>query len=47
MSPATAHFAVTLLRGAGWDPWAQAELLAIGSIEPWELWLDFRTAAAT
>lgn len=29
------------------DPWARAELLAIGSIEPWELWLDFRTAAST
>ncbi len=27
------------------DPWAQAGLLEIGSIEPWALWLDFRTAA--
>lgn len=24
------------------DPWAQAELLEIGSIEPWALWLDPR-----
>jgi uncharacterized protein YciI len=26
------------------DPWAQGELLKIGSIEPWALWLDFRSA---
>ncbi|MGH2895245.1 MAG: YciI family protein [Solirubrobacteraceae bacterium] len=25
------------------DPWAQAGLLKIGSIQPWALWLDFRT----
>jgi uncharacterized protein YciI len=29
------------------DPWAQAELLKIGSIEPWALWLDFRSAATS
>lgn len=28
------------------DPWARAGLLEIGSIRPWALWLDFRTAAA-
>ncbi len=27
------------------DPWAQAGPLEIGSIQPWALWLDFRTAA--
>jgi uncharacterized protein YciI len=26
------------------DPWAHAGLLEIGSIEPWALWLDCRTA---
>jgi uncharacterized protein YciI len=26
------------------DPWAHAGLLEIGSIRPWALWLDFRTA---
>jgi uncharacterized protein YciI len=26
------------------DPWAQAGLLEVGSIQPWALWLDFRTA---
>lgn len=25
------------------DPWADLGLLRIGSIQPWELWLDFRT----
>lgn len=25
------------------DPWAQARLLAIGSIDPWAFWLDFRS----
>jgi uncharacterized protein YciI len=25
------------------DPWGQAGLLEIGSIQPWALWLDFRT----
>jgi uncharacterized protein YciI len=25
------------------DPWAHAGLLKIGSIQPWALWLDFRT----
>lgn len=24
------------------DPWARDRLLEVGSIEPWELWLDFR-----
>ncbi len=27
------------------DPWAHIGLLEVGSIQPWELWLDFRTAA--
>jgi uncharacterized protein YciI len=26
------------------DPWAEAGLLQVGSIQPWALWLDFRTA---
>jgi uncharacterized protein YciI len=26
----------------GEDPWASAELLEIGTIEPWALWLDSR-----
>jgi uncharacterized protein YciI len=26
------------------DPWAQPQLLEIGSIQPWALWLDFRRA---
>jgi uncharacterized protein YciI len=26
------------------DPWAHPGLLQIGSIQPWALWLDFRTA---
>jgi uncharacterized protein len=25
------------------DPWATADLLRVGSIEPWSLWLDSRT----
>lgn len=32
------------LRVAG-DPWAHIGLLEVGSVQPWELWLDFRTAA--
>jgi uncharacterized protein YciI len=28
------------------DPWVDARLLAIGSIQPWALWLDFRTPNA-
>ena len=24
------------------DPWARAQLLEVGSIEPWDLWLDHR-----
>jgi uncharacterized protein len=28
------------------DPWAHAGLLRVESIEPWALWLDFRTAKA-
>lgn len=27
------------------DPWAHLGLLEIGSIQPWALWLDFRTAS--
>ncbi|MCU1613270.1 MAG: hypothetical protein JWO98_810, partial [Frankiales bacterium] len=27
------------------DPWARAELLEIGSVRPWALWLDFRIDA--
>jgi len=30
-------------RRLGEDPWAVAGLLQIGAIEPWALWLDFRT----
>jgi hypothetical protein len=26
------------------DPWASAGLLRVGTIEPWALWLDSRTA---
>ncbi len=29
------------------DPWAGAGLLQIGSIEPWALWLDFRTSTSS
>ena len=29
------------------DPWARAGLLKIGSIQSWELWLDFRTNTAS
>lgn len=28
----------------GWDPWATAGLLQVGTIEPWALWLDGRPA---
>jgi uncharacterized protein YciI len=28
------------------DPWANAGLLQVASIEPWALWLDFRKDAA-
>lgn len=28
------------------DPWAHTGLLEIGSIQPWALWLDFRTATS-
>lgn len=28
----------------GWDPWAAAGLLQVGTIEPWALWLDGRPA---
>ncbi|HTT59375.1 MAG TPA: hypothetical protein VMF33_04955 [Acidimicrobiales bacterium] len=24
------------------DPWAREQLLEVGTIEPWSLWLDFR-----
>jgi uncharacterized protein YciI len=24
------------------DPWAHEQLVEVGSIEPWSLWLDFR-----
>ena len=27
------------------DPWAVAEMLRIGSIEPWALWLDGRSGS--
>jgi len=27
------------------DPWASADLLRLGSVEPWALWLDSRPAA--
>jgi uncharacterized protein YciI len=27
------------------DPWAEAGLLQVGSIQPWALWLDFRRVA--
>ena len=26
------------------DPWAHSHLLEVGSVQPWALWLDFRTA---
>jgi uncharacterized protein len=26
------------------DPWARADMLEVGSIEPWALWLDSRAA---
>jgi len=26
----------------GWDPWAAAGLLQVGTIEHWALWLDSR-----
>jgi len=29
-------------RRIGQDPWAHAQLLQVGSIQPWALWLDFR-----
>lgn len=28
------------------DPWAQAGLLEVGSIQPWALWLDFRATTS-
>lgn len=28
------------------DPWAHSELLHMGAIEPWQIWLDGRAAAA-
>jgi hypothetical protein len=28
------------------DPWASTRLLEIGTIEPWELWLDSRLASS-
>jgi hypothetical protein len=27
------------------DPWASADLLRVGSVEPWALWLDGRKPA--
>jgi hypothetical protein len=27
------------------DPWAAMDLLRIGAIEPWQLWLDGRRSA--
>ena len=29
------------------DPWARTEMLEVGSIEPWALWLDSRAAPRT
>jgi uncharacterized protein YciI len=29
------------------DPWALADLLRIGTIEPWALWLDSRATGST
>jgi uncharacterized protein YciI len=29
------------------DPWVEAEMLEVGSIEPWALWLDSRAAPRT
>lgn len=29
------------------DPWARAGLLAVGWIQPWALWLDFRESTST
>jgi uncharacterized protein YciI len=26
------------------DPWAKSEMLVVGSIEPWALWLDSRAS---
>ena len=37
--------AVIASRLAG-DPWAAADMLRIGSIEPWALWLDGRRQAS-
>jgi uncharacterized protein YciI len=34
---------VEIRRRLAEDPWAEAGLLEVGSIEPWALWLDFRT----
>lgn len=34
----------TVRRRLAEDPWARDGLLEVGSIEPWALWLDFRTA---
>jgi hypothetical protein len=29
------------------DPWARDNLLEVGSLRPWTLWLDFRTGTTT
>jgi uncharacterized protein YciI len=29
------------------DPWARDGLLEVGSIQPWDLWLDFRDSPST
>jgi uncharacterized protein YciI len=29
-------------RRASGDPWARAGLLEVGTVQPWDLWLDFR-----
>lgn len=29
------------------DPWARDELLEVGSVQPWALWLDFRQGSRT
>jgi hypothetical protein len=40
------NFALILVHGprrVAEDPWAVTGHLEVGSIEPWALWLDFRT----
>lgn len=37
---------VTIAARFAMDPWAVADMLRIGSIEPWALWLDGRQTAS-